>query len=48
MPKVNLLENNQIINASRIHKISGCETDIVFINKTIVALLFGLILTITF
>ena len=47
MPKVNILENNQIINASRIQKISGRKTDVVFISKTIATLLFGLTPTIT-
>lgn len=46
MSKVNVLENNQITNASRIQKISGSETDVVFINKTTATLLFGLMLTI--
>ena len=46
MSKVNVLENNQITNTSRIQKISGSETDVVFINKTTATLLFGLMLTI--
>ena len=46
MSKVNVLGKNQIINASRFQKIRGSETDLVFINKTIATLLFGLILTI--